>query len=237
MQVKINEKIFSVPPYLSTNWSRIAALHIKGGILAVTLTDGETIDIPNLSAEAIDLVFSYHAAYLEKEHVEHLPITHSDIIKQQMMNPPSDSALSFSINSFDGLGSPMQHNPAQANAPDLPPEVLEKIAAVARIFNPEETKILPPPEPSCNCFHCQILKALNPPSAGIPPLNLEHAHEVVPDEELRFEQWGIVQTGDNLFSVTNKLDTAEKYSVFLGNPVGCTCGKEGCEHILAVLKS
>ena len=30
MQVKINEKILSIPPsYVSTNWSRIEALHMK----------------------------------------------------------------------------------------------------------------------------------------------------------------------------------------------------------------
>ena len=42
---------------------------------------------------------------------------------------------------------------------------------------------------------------------------------------------------DKLFTVINKLDQQEKYNVFLGEPVGCTCGKQGCEHMLAVLKS
>ena len=47
----------------------------------------------------------------------------------------------------------------------------------------------------------------------------------------------ITQTGDKLFTVVNKLDPQENYHVYLGHPVGCTCGKQGCEHILVVLKS
>jgi hypothetical protein len=235
MQVKINEKIFSVPPYLSTSWSRIAALHLKGSVLVASLIDGDTINIPNLPQETISLIFTHHAAYLEKEQPDlHFPVEANDMMKQ-MMNPEA-SSLSFSINSLDGLGSPMQHNPEQANAPDLPVEVLEKIAAVARIFNPEETKLLPPPEPACNCFHCQILKTLNPVMSA-PQLQVEDHHEVIKDEELQFQQWAIKQVADQLFSVTNKLDQSEKYNVFLGNPVGCTCGNDNCEHILAVLKS
>ena len=61
--------------------------------------------------------------------------------------------------------------------------------------------------------------------------------EPVPDAELSFQEWDIVQTGKDLFHVSSRLDPNEQYNVFLGNPVGCTCGKAGCEHILAVLKS
>ena len=72
------------------------------------------------------------------------------------------------------------------------------------------------------------------PPAKPPALTQE---EEVTDRDLSFQQWAIEQTGDKLFCVTNKLDRLEKYNVFLGDPVGCTCGIQGCEHILAVLKS
>ena len=45
-----------------------------------------------------------------------------------------------------------------------------------------------------------------------------------------------IQTDEKMFTVTNRLDKNEKFNVYLGKPIGCTCGKEGCEHILAVLR-
>lgn len=231
MQVKINDKIFSVPPYLSTNWSRIGTIHIKGGILAVTLKDGDTIHIPNLSNEIIEHIFSCHAAYLEKENTsepEKLELS------KQIFIPLTGGPLEgMPINAIDGI--PMQHNPEQANAPDLPPEILEKIGMISKMFSQDEAKMLAKPVTSCNCFHCQILRVINPHSSEIPPH--EEAHEEVADHELQFQQWIISQLEDKLFSVTNKLDVNEKYNVYLGTPVGCTCGHADCEHILAVLKS
>ncbi|NGX33463.1 MAG: hypothetical protein K1060chlam4_01531, partial [Candidatus Anoxychlamydiales bacterium] len=40
-----------------------------------------------------------------------------------------------------------------------------------------------------------------------------------------------------LYRVTNPLDENEHYSVFLKDPIGCTCGKKNCEHVKAVLNS
>ena len=40
-----------------------------------------------------------------------------------------------------------------------------------------------------------------------------------------------------LIVVTNPLDANEHYNVFLGDPIGCTCGQKNCEHIRAVLNS
>ena len=128
----------------------------------------------------------------------------------------------------------MQHNPAQANSPDLPEEVLNKVSAIAKIVTPEDMKSLPKAEPHYNCIHCQIARAIH---KGIQNMDGEREdEEEVADEELQFQQWDIKQKGE-LFVVTNRLDTAEQYHVYLGNPVGCTCGKSGCEHIVAVLKS
>ncbi len=61
--------------------------------------------------------------------------------------------------------------------------------------------------------------------------------EEISSEELSFQQWEIVQTGENLYQVVNRLDRADSYRVYLGDTIGCTCGKDGCEHVIAVLKS
>ncbi|MGH2612567.1 MAG: hypothetical protein ACRDFB_05905, partial [Rhabdochlamydiaceae bacterium] len=61
--------------------------------------------------------------------------------------------------------------------------------------------------------------------------------EEVSDEDLKFRTWDIKQENDKLYSVTNPLDKKEHYNVFLGKPLGCTCGNKNCEHIQAVLKS
>ena len=75
------------------------------------------------------------------------------------------------------------------------------------------------------------------PKPQADPINEREVEEDVRDDELQFEQWSISSAGDKLYNVVNRLDEQEKYRVYLGHPVGCTCGREGCEHILAVLKS
>jgi hypothetical protein len=235
MSIKINEKILSIPPYISTNWSRIMSLYMKGNVLAITLNDGNLITIPELPSDLIESIFNYHAAYLDKTS------SASALSEQVILNKnesltslfnQQDTALQFGIGSLDGLGNPMQHNPAQASAPDLPPELLQKVTAISKILTPENT-VLPKPEPGCNCFHCQLAKALNP--NGVTE-NIQTEEEVL-EQDLQFQQWTITQVDENLFSVINRLDQQERYSVYLGQPLGCTCGQEGCEHIVAVLKS
>lgn len=229
MTIKITDKTLSIPPYISTSWSRIAALHMKGGILAITLVDGDTVHIPNLNSDAINQIFQHHALYLEKEQ------TQSSLDFSKSKNPieQEEPAIRLAFGtSLEGLGNMMQHNPSQADSPDLPPEILQKIGAISKIIGPTDEVLLPKAEPGCNCFHCQIARALNP-VAHQPEAEEPEVH----DEELQFQQWTITQTGEKLFSVVNRLDEHEKYNVYLGQPVGCTCGKQGCEHILAVLKS
>lgn len=230
MAIKITDKILSIPPYISTNWSRIAALHMKGSVLAITLVDGDTLQIPNLNAETVNLIFQYHAVYLEKEHTA----TNPDLSKLKDMMEQEEPSIRLAFgSSLEGLGQMMQHNASQADSPDLPPEVLQKISAIAKIIGPSEELMLPKAEPGCNCFHCQIAKALNPN----PLLQSVIEEPEITDEDLQFQQWNIIQTGEKLFAVVNRLDEHERYNVYLGHPVGCTCGKQGCEHILAVLKS
>ncbi len=231
MAIKITNKILSIPPYISTSWSRIAALHMKGDVLVITLVDGDTLHIPNLNTETVSLIFQHHTAYLETEQV---PTSNPDFSNLKNVIEQGEPSIRLAFgSSLEGLGNMMQHNPSQADSPDLPPEILQKIGAIAKIMEPSDELLLPKAEPHCNCFHCQIARALNPVA---PQAHAEEENEVK-DDELQFQQWTITQTGEKLFSVVNRLDEHEKYNVYLGQPVGCTCGKQGCEHILAVLKS
>jgi hypothetical protein len=65
----------------------------------------------------------------------------------------------------------------------------------------------------------------------------EEQEEMVSDEELKFRSWDVVQTGEKLYLVCNPIDSKEHYNVYLGEPIGCTCGQTHCEHIRAVLNT
>lgn len=236
--MKINDKILSIPPYISTSWSYVKSLQMKGPFLVITLMGGESINIPNLKSEILEQIFNAHANYLEKT----LETPKETSPKNPMMFSSESPDLPFKlgIGSIDGLGNPLVHNPAQRDAPDIPPQILQKIAAIAKIISPEEIMAMPKPESHCNCLHCQIVRAIHhvvEPEVTEEIAIEQTSDEEVKDEDLAFQQWDVSQTGDKLFNVTNKLDTQEKYSVYLGHPVGCTCGKSSCEHIVAVLKS
>ena len=125
--------------------------------------------------------------------------------------------------------------------PDLPSEVLEKIATVIHSLGLKDPDMFPKPEPHCNCMHCQLARVIHKgmDEGGDKDDEEEffHEDEEITDDDLRFREWDIEQVSENLYSVSNPFDSDEKYNVFLGNPVGCTCGQEDCEHIKAVLRS
>lgn len=245
MEIKITARGLSIPPYLSTSWSAIAALQMRGDILAITLISGEVLQIPNLDASAIQEIFKHHAAYLESDQSvanrparkEPRPIGPRELQELFEQGPPSSVQFAFGIPGMpgDGFVGAMQHDPAHRNAPNLPDEMLQKIGMITKIISPTDAAQLPRPEQGCNCFHCQIARAMGNSFSENCETTIDESD--VQDSDLQFEQWGISQTGDKLYTVTNKLDTQEKYSVFLGEPVGCTCGHPNCEHILAVLRS
>lgn len=240
--MKINKNILSLPPYLSTPWSNVRTIHMKGAIMVISLLDGDTVSIPGLSSNLIESIFLAHAEHLEKGFEQ----KHSNVentTNAKLSNPfsqplfmgdqNSEQTIRFGVG-LEGVASALQHNPAQMHAPDLPKQILDKISAIAKIVAPEDINALPKPEPHCNCAHCQIARAIILNAAQKQD---EEVEEAVSEQDLNFQQWEITQSGDKLFNVVNRLDSTEKYSVYLGHPVGCTCGKSGCEHILAVLKS
>jgi hypothetical protein len=136
---------------------------------------------------------------------------------------------------LDGqLTALLKHNPDEADAENLPEEIIEKIEKISSVFTDEEREALPRPEKDCNCFHCQIVKAMYF-EEGQEEIEVEE--DEVTEDDLRFREWNISKTGENLYTVVNPFDSKEHYSVFLGEPVGCTCGQKDCEHIKAVLYS
>ena len=231
--MKITPTVLSIPPYLSTTWRNISSLHVreeKGALtLIVTLQTKAQIEVPGLEKPEVDSIFDAHTRYTDAQ---------SSLIAKNDLGNLLDSPFSFSFplksdGPLDSLGPGMQHDPEQSNLPPMPPEVVKKIAAVARAFGIDDAVELPKPEPHCNCAYCQISRELH---ASTPEALADDGEEVTL-EDLRFRNWEIQQTAEKLYLVANPLDPNEHYSVFLGDPLGCTCGQKNCEHIRAVLNS
>lgn len=221
--MQITDKILSLPPYISTSWKNIVSIHVEtrpyGHVLLIELVTGSKVEVPNLDAKLMEKIFSMHALVLEKE---------GNPIATQTFAIP----LPFPI---EGLTPTLQHNPEQADTPPLPPEILEKIQSLKGIL-PEDLTSMQKAEPHCNCPYCQITRAITGSllEAETSPPQIE---EEVTAADLTFRDWDIQQENDQIYSVTNPLDKKEHYNVFLGDPVGCTCGSKNCEHIQAVLRS
>ncbi len=216
----ISAEILSIPPYLSTSWKNISSLHAVPDkdkfTLIVTLNTGVQASIPSLEKTVINSIFEAHGRYGSTQAVETLQ-------KDSIAFPLSGN--------IDLMNSAMQHNPAQADSPEIPKEILEKITSIAKVLGLSDTSELPKAEPHCNCPFCQIARAFHGSEAEA------KIEEPVSDKDLQFRTWDIKQTAEKLYIVTNPLDNNEQYSVFLGTPLGCTCGQKNCEHIRAVLNS
>lgn len=210
--IRITPKILSIPPYVSTTWNNILSLHVEVNasmpILVLSLSGGIRIKIPGIDKETTQAIFLAHATYVGAE-------------------KPLKILAKTEDESF------LQHNAEQANDRDLPVELLQKISALSEALGIKDSALIPQAEPDCNCVHCQVANALR---KGL--IKEEDAEEeIVTEDDLKFRTWDISKTADNLYTVSNPLDSVETYSVYLGQPVGCTCGNPHCEHIRAVLKS
>lgn len=249
---KINPKILSIPPYISTSWRNVDTLHTteKEGklVLMIALHNGTFIDIPNLEKEMIKTIFDSHSKYIEQESRHGQSAQLESLKKFDPSNGEAD--LSFSIgvpfqgqsqiplfNSKFNPTSFLEHNPSQANAPKMPIEVIQKITSITKALGLDlEQMNMPKAEPHCNCPYCQLVRAIqtNGSDTTLDPGLID---EEVSPEDLKFRDWDITQQGDKLYIVSNPLDTNEQYQVYLGSPIGCTCGKKNCEHVRSVLNS
>lgn len=219
---KFNTHVLSLPPYLSTSWKNVISLQVAmkpyGTVLLVELVSGGRVEVPHLDRETIEQVFKAHAEHLEKENGNKLVTNFS---------------LPFPFPGLEQMTSIIQHNPEQSDSPDLPPELLEKIAGTLQTMGINDPNALPKAEPHCNCNYCQIARA----ALDTIGISQPAKEEEISEEDLRFKNWDIQQQADKLYQVANPLDKKETYSVFLGEPIGCTCGNKNCEHIQAVLRS
>jgi hypothetical protein len=246
--MKITSTILSIPPYISTSWKNITSLHVEmqgsSPLLIATLVNGNQITIPHLDPALIESIFAAHSKYLELEQNSLSNIFPSN---KRPTNPfPSSEKgattlsvpMEFPFNP-ENMGAVLQHNPEDADAPDLPPPLLDKIASLSKTVGIADPNTIPKPEPHCNCNYCQIAKALHAgfEEPATPDSLTDESEEAVSEEDLTFRSWDINQTSEKLFIVQNPLDSKEHYSVYLGEPVGCTCGQKHCEHIRAVLNS
>ncbi|MBS0629336.1 MAG: hypothetical protein JSS30_03820 [Verrucomicrobia bacterium] len=239
--MKINPKILCIPPYISTSWKNVLSLHMdrREGhpILVIGLLNGSTIEIPRLESIELEAIFNAHQKHLEQEAAQtQPPKPSSQPTVLPGMNIEAGGLISFPLPfSIEGnnMGNLLQHNQDAADSPDLPKEVLEKIAGLTKAIGFDNPDNFPKAEPHCNCMHCQIMRVFHQE----PESHEEQQEEVVTDQDLQFRDWDIRQAGDKLYVVSNPLCAGEHYNVFLGSPVGCTCGEHNCEHIRAVLNS
>ena len=223
--MKINKDILSLPPYISTSWNNIVSLFSQANSLIIILDDGSKIAVPNLDSDTMQTIFTTHIQILESKAKPKTSLSFG--------LPSLGNNLALGTDNLESFTSAMQHNPEQKNAPNIPKDILNKIANITKLFSEEANVDMPIPEPDCNCMHCQIAKAMQL-ALGVNPENLDA--EVL-DKDLKFRLWDIHEEGKELYKVTNPLDQNEHYSVYLGDPIGCTCGKKNCEHIKAVLNS
>jgi hypothetical protein len=222
MEIKITEKVLSLPPYISTSWKNISSLRLEnrafGHVFLIELASGGVVEIPNLDLKILETVFTTHARVIEQEHSPQNTMTQT-------------FTFPFAL-PIEGITSILQHNPEQSDAPPLPAEMLDKLKSVKEIL-PQDLSSMPKSEPHCNCPCCQILRAITQEETPEPAL----IEEPVSEEDLKFKTWDIKLENDKLYCVTNPLDPKEYYHVFLGDPLGCTCGEPKCKHIDAVLRT
>jgi hypothetical protein len=238
--MKITPNILSIPPYISTTWNNISSLQTEetqeGYHLHITLTDGSKTTIPNLPQSIVDAALSAHAKYFDIENE-----VKKNITPFSPAATPNGFSMKLGMPGLESLNSVLQHNQDDYASPHLPADVLDKISQLSNLMSKEEINGIPHPEPHCNCPHCQITRAIHHGTENNKCLCInpeeESTEEIVSDEDLHFRSWDISQTSNQLYSVTNPLDPQEHYSVFLGSPLGCTCGAKNCEHIKAVLSS
>lgn len=233
--MKITPRILSLPPYISTSWQNIVALHAREEegvlLLVVDLMNGNRIEIPHLDPVAMEQIFTMHAAFHEGEFEKPIP-SKSDLSSLLTLHLPA-KFLGEGIEKITGV---LQHNPEAADTADLPQEILDKVATIVQSLPLKDPANLPSPVDDCNCMFCQIARTVQA-QFNSQAQQLMAADEEVSPEDLNFKSWEIKQKDDQLYEVINPLDALERYNVFLGNPVGCTCGGAHCEHIQAVLRS
>ena len=236
--MKITDTIISIPPYISTTWDNVQSLHMENSDIIFALKDGKSIRIPHLTSQVVEQIYSAHVHFLEAH--TGLPSSPSQPLQKAPFSLEQILPFRLNVGSTDAMGQVLQHNPAFSGLQSMPEEAVDKISMLSKIIPADEIRAMAEPEINCNCMYCQIVrilkKTLEPKKENLPD-HLAGGEDKISEEELRFEQWIVEPQQDNVYKVTNKLDPQEQYTVRLSDPIGCSCGKPNCEHIVAVLRS
>ena len=239
--MKITPKIFSIPPHISTRWENVLSLRVTDDLLIVSLKDGATCTVPNLSKETLDQIFACHAESTEVDTVQKEDL--QPLVENMRMGFKELFLMlsKLGTNTLGSIGKVLAHDPHNTNVPELPPDMVKKVQVLLTIISKEEILAMPEGVPGCHCMYCQINRILRQTlytsETNNPDILAEEGAEPVEGKDLEFSEWIVEPMENKLYKVVNKLDSSEEYRVFLGEPIGCTCGKSNCEHVLAVLRS
>ena len=243
MEIKITNTILSIPPHISSRWEFIQSLRVQEGKLIITLKDGSSCPIPSLTQEEISTIFSAFASNAHS--LEEDEKKKEDLLKKDLSQLVDGIKRGFSdfMNLISkqggsplGFAKALEHDPSNAHLAPLPPEAKKRVEMLLQIVPEDEILSMHEPVPHCNCMYCQVQRLLREALFKKKHL-IEDEGEPVEESELKFTEWDVESLGDNLYIVRSKLNPQEEYRVFLGEPLGCTCGKANCEHIIAVLRS
>jgi hypothetical protein len=239
--MRINHKVLSIPPYLSTSWKNISSLQSKQEgdkhSLIIQLQNGSTIEVPDLESLVIQAIFDAHAKHVELENKASKATTEEKKVKPQIKDTPT----SIKFFEFENMNAMLSHNESERNSPNLPPYVLSKVESISEDMGlaDSDSATLPYPEKNCNCPYCQIAKAIQKKhnTKTITPFQDDDEDDEVTEKDLSFTSWIIRPLENNFYSVIHPDSPEKEYQVFLGTPIGCTCGSSQCEHIRAVLST
>ncbi len=255
MESKI-PKHFSIPLRFSANWSDVTAISFDNDELKICLNSGQEVFFKDLDLKTVDNIFKQHSKYIsslenqeasEKQTpqkksneapspTEQTNQDHTFEVLQKGLKEVVSMTMKLGGSAIGELGAILEHNPAHAELPPLPQDMAERMKVLSNIIPKEDLEAMNPPIEGCNCLYCQIQRIIRNESSKTFETS-PHEEDAVDDKELEFSEWQVTSIGDKLYSVVNKLDTNEEYRVFLGEPMGCTCGRPHCEHIVAVLRS
>lgn len=241
--MKITPFLLSIPPHVSARWEYIQSLRVQENVLIVTLKDGSSCAIPGLTQEELSQIFTAFSSYAqqpEREESKHDEILKKDLSQlfEGIKKGFSDFVQAFAKTGVHSLSfaKSLEHDPANAHLAPLLPDAKRRVEMLLQIVPEEEILSMPEPVQDCNCMYCQVQRLLREALFKKKHLG-EEMGEPVDESELTFTEWTVEPLSDKLYAVRNKLNPQEEYRVFLGEPLGCTCGKANCEHILAVLRS
>jgi hypothetical protein len=235
-------------------------------LLVVTLTNGAQICIPGLEERLLRHIFQMHAEVMENHPPSAVSSEVAVAVKESESARSVAARIPFTENGdlavtmngieawqavgenhgglLEGLSIDpsrlqsleqdlLEHRPELTDSAPLPPLLLQRMSLMGRFLHPQLLAQMPRAEDGCGCPFCQLHRVLH----GEPPDTALPAVAEVQDDELRFRSWLIEQQDDHVFVVSNPEDAQESYRVFLGDPLGCTCGHVRCEHVRAVLQS